>query len=149
VRFAVGLTVIAVGAILAFGVTASPDAVNIQVMGVILILAGLAGLAMAQRLYTTRRRTDVIYRRDGVTLLEPNSPPPGGGAEPAEAHVDPVERQVDSLPPDGPALPAAPEIVPGARTVDEPRTGRPRHVDGVMDADPGSEEFLRMQRDWL
>src|SRR5690348_692380 len=105
-RFAVGLSVIALGAILAFGVTSSPDAVNIQVIGVIFILVGLAGLALAQWLYTTRRRTDVIYHRDGVTLLEPNSPPPEGSVGAVETHGEPVaEREIDNLPPDGPAMP--------------------------------------------
>jgi hypothetical protein len=149
-RFAVGLSVIALGAILAFGVTSSPDAVNIQVIGVIFILVGLAGLALAQWLYTTRRRTDVIYHRDGVTLLEPNTPAPEGSVEAVETHGEPVEeREVDNLPPDGPAMPPAPEIVPGARIVNEPKGNRVRHIEGVMDAEPGTEEFLHMQRDWM
>ena len=76
VRFAVSLFVIALGAILTFGVRSSPSGVNIHVIGVVLLLVGLAGLAIGYQLYTTRRRTDIIYREDGETLIEPNSPPP-------------------------------------------------------------------------
>ena len=138
-RFAVSLFVVAVGAILAFGVTDSPDGVNIQVIGLILILVGLAGLAIARWLFITRRRTDVIYGPNRATWLEPNSPPP---SEPWE----PVERHVPSLAPDVPSWPAAP-IVPAARIVHEPQTGRVQSVHGVMDVEPGSDEFLRMQTD--
>lgn len=75
-RFAVSLFVIAVGAILTFGVTSSPSGVDIHVIGVVLLLVGLAGLAIGYQLYNTRRRTDIIYRDDGETRIEPNSPPP-------------------------------------------------------------------------
>ena len=75
-RFAANLFVIAFGAILAFGVKATPSAVNIQVVGLILMLVGIAGLAMRQWLYFWRRRTDVIYRGNRQIWLEPDSPPP-------------------------------------------------------------------------
>jgi xanthosine utilization system XapX-like protein len=74
-RFAVSLFVFAVGAILLFGVTATPSGVNIAAIGVILMLVGLAGLAIGHWLYVARRRTDVIYRPDGQTWIEPNAPP--------------------------------------------------------------------------
>jgi hypothetical protein len=77
--------------------------VDIQVVGLILILAGLAGLEMGHRQITTRRRTDVIRRNDGTTWLEPNAPPP--------AH--------------------------------DRRGMRAQH--GVMDVEPGSEQFWRMR----
>jgi hypothetical protein len=149
VRFAVSLSVITVGAILAFGVTASPESVNIQVIGLILILVGLAGLATAHWLYVTRRRTDVIYRSNGVTLLEPNFPSPEESGDRMERHDEAIERHVESLPPDQPALPPAPGFLPGAHVAKDPRTEEVNHVDGVMDAEPGSEEFLRMQREWM
>ncbi len=74
-RFAASLFVIALGAILAFGVTATPSGINIQVIGLILMLVGIAGMAISRWLYTSRRRTDVIYRNDGQTWIEPNAPP--------------------------------------------------------------------------
>lgn len=148
-RFAVGLFVFTVGAILTFGVTASSDGVNIQVIGVILMLTGLAALATAYWLSSIRRRTDVIYRSDGVTLLEPNSPSPGMSSEPDDGGSEPVERRVDSLPPDAPILPPGPGIAPGARIVNDPDTEQPNRVEGVMNAEPGSPEFLQQQRDWM
>ena len=143
VRFAAGLSVIAMGAILTFGVTASPESVNIRVIGLILILVGLAGLVIARWLFVTRRRTDVIYHSNGTTWLEPSSPAPS-------TSMEPVERYVDSLPPPaGPSWPAAPGLVPGARIVSDPQTGQVNGVKGIMDVEPGSEEFLQMQREWM
>jgi hypothetical protein len=153
VRYAAGLFVITVGAILTFGVRARPDAVDIQAIGLILMLTGLAGLATARWLSGIRRRTDVIYRSDGVTLLEPNSPPPtnpdvGSETQSVGSEVERVERHIDSLPPDGPGLPPAPDLAPGAEVVSDPRTDQVRHVHGVMDAEPGTREFLKLQQDW-
>ena len=66
-RFAVSLFVIAVGAILAFGVADSPDdSVRVHLIGLILIVTGLVGLAMAGQLFVSRRRTDIIYREGGA-----------------------------------------------------------------------------------
>ncbi len=66
-RFAVSLFVIAVGAILAFGVADSPDdSVRVHLIGLILIVTGLVGLVMACQLFVSRRRTDIIYREDGA-----------------------------------------------------------------------------------
>jgi hypothetical protein len=148
VRYAAALTVITLGAILAFGVTATPESVDIQVIGVILILVGLAGVATGYWLSVTPRRTDIIYRGNRVILLEPSSPAPGGSTEPVDRHVERIEDQVDSLPPDGAALPPAPGLVPGAHVVAEPQSDDRPRIDGVMDAEPGSPEFLRMQREW-
>ncbi len=75
-RFAVSLFVIALGAILAFAVRHNPSGANIHVIGVILMLAGIAGFVIGYNLYKTRRRTDIIYTRDGEVLLEPNMPRP-------------------------------------------------------------------------
>ena len=48
-RTATGLTVVAVGAILAFAVTAHPSFLNIQVVGWILIITGVCGLVIPRR----------------------------------------------------------------------------------------------------
>ena len=45
-RTATGLALIAIGAILAFAVTTSPSFLNLQVVGWILILTGVAGLVV-------------------------------------------------------------------------------------------------------
>ena len=147
-RYAAALTVITLGAILAFGVTATPESVDIQVIGVILILVGLAGVATAYWLSVTPRRTEIIYHGNRVTLLEPSSPAPGGSAAPVDHQIERIEDQVDSLPPDDAALPPAPGLVPGAHVGTEPQSDHRIRIDGVMDAEPGSAEFLKLQQDW-
>jgi hypothetical protein len=154
-RFAVSLFVIAVGAILVFGVSDSPDdGVRVHVIGVILMVTGLVGLVMACQLFVSRRRTDIIYREDGATWLEPNAPVPGESWEPVERRVlGPLpERYAPTV--HVPGLPDVPgpqrhpvdrrEPVPGARIVRDPQTERVERVVGVMDVEPGSEEFRRM-----
>lgn len=133
-RFAISLFVVAVGAILAFGVTGSPHGVDIHVIGLILILAGLAGLAIARWLYTTRRRTDVLYHPNGQTWLEPNSPPPG------EPQGD-VGRHHRRPPPE----PHPPRPDASGPPVTHTSYGSRRHrlEHGVLGAEPGSRSFRR------
>lgn len=59
---------IALGAILAFAVTASVAGIEIQTIGVILMIAGAIGLAVGLFMMTTARRRDagaddVVYER--------------------------------------------------------------------------------------
>ena len=154
-RFAVSLFVIAVGAILVFGVTDSPDdSVRVHVIGLILIVTGLVGLAMACQLFVSRRRTDIIYREDGATWLEPNAPAPGGPWEPVERRgLGPLPERYAPVvhvpgPPDVPGSQRHPvdrrESLPAASIVRDPQTERVESVHGVMDVEPGSEEFRRM-----
>lgn len=73
-RLGGSLVLITVGAILRFGVTKHIEGLNIGVIGVILMLVGAAWLAISVAFVTSRRRTDVIYRPDGATYVEPNTP---------------------------------------------------------------------------
>ncbi|HYK30441.1 MAG TPA: DUF6458 family protein [Streptosporangiaceae bacterium] len=57
---ATSLTVIAVGAILAFAVTASPRFLNLQVVGWILMATGAAGLLLERRSRDWLRRTVIV-----------------------------------------------------------------------------------------
>jgi hypothetical protein len=148
-RFAVSLFVIAVGAILVFGVSDSPDdGVRVHVIGVILMVTGLVGLVMACQLFVSRRRTDIIYREDGATWLEPNVPAPGESWEPVERRVlGPLPaRYVPTV--HVPSPPRHPvgrrEPVPAESIGSDPQTERVERVHGVMDVEPGSEEFRRM-----
>jgi hypothetical protein len=147
-RFAGSLFVIAIGAILAFGVTDSPDdSVRIHVIGMILIVTGLVGLAMACQLFISRRRTDIIYRENGATWLEPNAPAPGEAWEPVERRVLRLpERYARTMHVPGPRrhLVDRREPAPAASTGRDPRSERVERVHGVMDVEPGSEEFRRM-----
>lgn len=152
-RFAVSLFVIAVGAILAFGISDSPhDSVRVHVIGVILILTGLVGLAMARQLFVSRRRTDIIYRDNGATWLEPNAPAPSESWEQVERRVltQLPDRYAPTVhvrrPVPGPQHHAVDRSAPGpaAGTVSDPQAERVEGVHGVMDVEPGSVEFWRM-----
>jgi xanthosine utilization system XapX-like protein len=81
-RFAVSLFVIALGAILTFGIKHNPSGVDIHAIGLILMLVGVAGLAIGYHLYRTRRRTDIIYTDSGETVIEPNIPRPEDPIDP-------------------------------------------------------------------
>jgi len=58
----VGIFLMVVGAVLAFAVRDSWDAINLQVIGYILLLAGLAGILLSFYITNRRRRveTDAI-----------------------------------------------------------------------------------------
>jgi hypothetical protein len=68
-RTATGLALIAIGAIFAFAVTASPSFLNLQVAGWILILTGVAGLFVPRRGYGWMRR---VVRRPRGAAVEAN-----------------------------------------------------------------------------
>ncbi len=71
-RIGSSLLLIAIGAILRFAVTTeSSHGVNIWMVGVILMIIGAVGLVISLVMMTTRRRTDIEYRRDGATYVEP------------------------------------------------------------------------------
>jgi hypothetical protein len=65
-RTATGLALVAIGAILAFAITASPSFLNLQVAGWILILTGVAGLVVPRRGSGWMRR--VVRRPRGNTV---------------------------------------------------------------------------------
>jgi hypothetical protein len=71
-RTATGLALIAIGAIFAFAVTASPSFLNLQVAGWILILTGVAGLFVPRRGYGWMRR---VVRRPRGAAVEANGEP--------------------------------------------------------------------------
>jgi uncharacterized protein DUF6458 len=73
-RTATGLALIAIGAILAFAVTTSPSFLNLQVVGWILILTGVAGLVVPRRGYGWLRRR-VVVRRPRGQAVEANGEP--------------------------------------------------------------------------
>ena len=64
------LFVIALGAILRFAVSANVDGLNIPVIGTILMVVGIVGLAISIALQTRRRRTDVIHVPGQTTYVE-------------------------------------------------------------------------------
>jgi hypothetical protein len=73
-RTATGLALIAIGAILAFAVTTSPSFLNLQVVGWILILTGVAGLVVPRRGYGWLRRRVVVRRPRGGAVAANGEP---------------------------------------------------------------------------
>jgi len=73
-RIGASLFLIAVGAVLKFAVTKQISGVSLGVVGVILMIVGAVGLFITLILMSTRRRTDVVYGRNGVTYVEPANP---------------------------------------------------------------------------
>jgi uncharacterized protein (DUF486 family) len=66
----VGILLIAVGAILTFAVHATVNGINIQTVGVILMIAGLAGLIIDLVIFLPRRRVS----RQVYTTAAPGAP---------------------------------------------------------------------------
>jgi|ERR1700735_248862 len=59
-RTATSLTLVALGAILTFAVTASPSFLNLQIAGVVIMLVGIAGLLLHREGWLRRR---IVVRR--------------------------------------------------------------------------------------
>jgi hypothetical protein len=96
-KTATGLTLVAIGAILAFAVKAHPHVLNLQVTGWVIIVIGLAGLFVPQRGYGWLRRRVVVRRTPGArpaARVEETSAPgyvmldPVGTAEPDDTLVE-------------------------------------------------------------
>lgn len=64
---AASLSVIAIGAIFAFAITASPTFLNLQVVGWILMATGVAGMLLQQRNRDWLRRTVIVRRAPGTS----------------------------------------------------------------------------------
>jgi hypothetical protein len=79
-RTATGLTLIALGAILAFAVQGHPSWLNIQVVGWVIMLTGVFGMALPRRGYGWLRRRIVLRRGPGgkpvVNRVEEQRYPP-------------------------------------------------------------------------
>jgi hypothetical protein len=77
-KTASGLTVIAIGAILAFAITRQPFFINLHIAGWALILTGVAGMLIPRRGYGWLRRRTVVMRgpRGQVSRVEDQQYPP-------------------------------------------------------------------------
>jgi hypothetical protein len=70
-KTATGLTLVAIGAILAFAVKAHPSFLNLQVAGWVIIAVGIAGFFVPQRGYGWLRRRVIVRRGNRpVTRVE-------------------------------------------------------------------------------
>jgi hypothetical protein len=77
------LFLVAIGAILKFAVTATATGINIQTVGVILMLVGLVGMALSMLFWTSwaplgtgRRRTTIRTVEDDADVRPPQPPLP-------------------------------------------------------------------------
>jgi hypothetical protein len=70
-RTASGLALAAIGAILAFAVTASPSFLNLQVTGWVIMLTGIVGIVVPRRGYGWLRRRVVVRRPSRGGLGDP------------------------------------------------------------------------------
>lgn len=61
-RTATGLTLVAIGAILAFAIRTTPTFLNIQITGWVIMLTGVAGMFMPRRGNGRLRRRTVTWR---------------------------------------------------------------------------------------
>jgi len=69
-KTATALTVVAIGAILAFAVTAEPPGFSFHVAGWVLMLTGVAGAVLPRRGYSWLRRRVVLSSRDRPLAIE-------------------------------------------------------------------------------
>jgi hypothetical protein len=70
-KTATGLTLVAIGAILAFAVTAHPHFLNLQIAGWVILVIGLIGLFVPRRGYGWVRSRVVVRRRPRRSLAAP------------------------------------------------------------------------------
>jgi len=113
-KTATGLVFVALGAILAFAVTGHPGWLNVQVVGLVLIVVGLAGMFIPRRGYGWLRRRVVRRPVTARTVVASN-----GGTAPAATALPPgtvvltpeqaEQVQAGALVPDA----AEPEVFPG------------------------------------
>jgi hypothetical protein len=108
-KIGTGLTLIVIGAIFAFAVTTNTSVFNLHVMGYVLILAGIAAIAIPRRQYAQVSKRLVTTRRSRTW-------PGGGSIQTQETEVPPYvtinpgsDLSRDSLPA-VPSIPADPEI---------------------------------------
>jgi|SRR5689334_8988259 hypothetical protein len=101
-RTGTGLTVVAIGAILAFAVTSSPSFINIHIAGWVIMLTGVVSMVLSRRDYDQllrrfRPRARVVERNTEPRALGPAQVfnPPAGGNPLADARPPADEATVD------------------------------------------------------
>ena len=74
-RIGSSLALIAIGAILTFAVKKQLSGIDLSVVGVVLMVVGLAGLVISLVLANTARKTDVVHHSGRDVYTEPPPPP--------------------------------------------------------------------------
>jgi hypothetical protein len=129
-KTASALTLLAVGAILTFAITAEPPGINLRVVGVVLMVVGVAGFVIPRRGYGWLRRRMVVRRGPAgpVTRTEETRYPPyvmlnpGASSTPEEAMAE-AQATADAPPAQAGAPPgtanSATAPLPAEETVEE------------------------------
>jgi hypothetical protein len=87
---------LAIGAVFAFAVTAHPSFVNIQVLGWVLMLTGIAGLVIPRRGRGWLRRSVLVKGSPDITeTADAHSPKPAATSTSAESAPTAAEGQVE------------------------------------------------------
>jgi hypothetical protein len=96
-KTATALTVLAIGAVFAFAITAHPSFLNLQVLGWVLILTGLAGLIIPRRGKGWLRRTVLVKGAPDVTddVVDANARNARASLPPPQSTPTVVEGQVE------------------------------------------------------
>ena len=127
-RTATGLTLVAIGAILAFAIRTSPSFLNLQVAGWVIMLTGVAGMFIPRRGSGGLRRR-IVVRRPRATAVDPASGPralgigrvfhrpPGRGAAAARPRPPETARTERTIP--GTGVPTEETAASAGETVEE------------------------------
>jgi hypothetical protein len=120
-KTATGLTLVAIGAILAFAVKAHPHVLNLQVTGWVIIVIGLAGLLVPQRGYGWLRRRVVVRRTPGARpgARRAAGARPGARVEETRAPGYVMLDPVGTAEPDDTLVETAPETAPEPGSVED------------------------------
>lgn len=70
-RLGSSLVLIAVGAVLTFAVTMTVSGINLDAVGIVLMVVGAAGLVISLIMANTARRTDVVHHATRTEYVEP------------------------------------------------------------------------------
>ena len=73
-RIGSSLVLIALGAILKFAVTTTVSGISLPMVGVVLMVVGIAGLVISLVMANTARRTDVVHHSARADYVEPLTP---------------------------------------------------------------------------
>jgi hypothetical protein len=120
-KIATGLTLIIIGAILAFAVTTNTSVFNLHVAGFVFILAGLAAMLIPQKNYTSvskrlvTRRSRTWPSGSSVSSTQEIELPPYVTINPNSSLIESETPVVPSIPPD-PTVRAV--MTPGEPTIE-------------------------------
>ncbi len=95
-KSATALTILAVGAVFAFAVTAHPSFLNLQILGWVLMLTGIVGLVIPRRGRGWLRRSVLVKGSPDFTdSADPEARRQIAALEPADSAATVVEGQVE------------------------------------------------------